>query len=97
MLIGGMTLALGIGAVLIAIVYRFFIADTSTGARAPGELVIAEVVASDLGLSAEAFLVSVAYDAGEIVLAFRDGGDIVTVVVRANTMSVLGQFTVRAD
>lgn len=95
MLIGGLTLGLGIGAVLIAIVYRFFIADTSTGAQAPDEAVIAEIAADELGLSAEAFLVSVAYDAGEIVLAFRDGDDIVTVVVQAETMAVLGQLRVR--
>jgi hypothetical protein len=97
MLIGGLTLGLGIGAVLIAIVYRFFIADTSTGSQAPDEAVIAEMAASDFGLSAGAFLVSVAYDAGEMVLAFRDGGDIVTVVLRADTMELISQLRVRAE
>ena len=98
MLIGGLTLGLGIGAVLIAIVYRFFIAEpTSTTTRSPDEVVIGEVLASDLGLSPEAFLVSVALDRGEIALGFRDGGDIVTVLVNADSMEVVGRFRVTAE
>lgn len=97
MLIGGLTLGLGIGAVLIAIVYRFFIADpVSSSSRVPDEAVIGEVLASDVGLGPEAFLVSVAFDGREMALAFRDGNDIVTLLVETTTMQLVGQFRVRA-
>ncbi len=98
MLIGGLTLGLGIGAVLIAIVYRFFIAEpTTTTTRSSDEVVVGEVTAADVGLSPEAFLVSVSLDGGEIALGFRDGGDIVTVLVDADTMAVVGRFRVTAE
>ncbi len=108
MLIGGLTLGLGVAAVLFAIIYRFFIADTTieTGASSsaivteipgpsPANAIIGEITAEAVGL-VDAELVSVALDGTQMALAFRDGPDLVTVLVDTTTMVVIGQFRVTA-
>lgn len=97
MLIGGVTLGLGIGAVLIAIIYRFFIADTPITVSTPNEVVIGEIAASEAGLSTDAFLVSVTLDRGIMAMAFRDGDDIVTVFVDIGRLEVIGRFRVTGE
>jgi hypothetical protein len=97
MMIGGATLALGIAAVMFAIVYRFFIqkpssdaAESTLGATVP----MGEVTAADVGLPPDARLLSVNVNGGTMVLAFQDGADTVTVLVDTATMQVSGQFRV---
>ena len=110
MLIGGLTLGLGVAAVLFAIIYRFFIADTTieTGASSsaivseipgpsPANAIIGEITAEAVGLDVDAELVSVALDGTQMALAFRDGPDLVTVLVDTTTMVVIGQFRVTAE
>ena len=94
MMIGGLTLGLGIGAVLLAIVYRLFFMDSTAGAPNPGTVVTGEVTAEAVGLPPGAELISVALDGDRMALAFRDGADTVTVVVDTTTMAVVGRFRV---
>jgi hypothetical protein len=97
MLIGGLTLGVGIAAVFIAIVYRFFImASTGEPAR-PAQMVAADVTAASLGLTAAADLVGVSLDGNRLALVFREGGDTVTVLLDAATMTVLGRFRIAAE
>jgi hypothetical protein len=94
MMIGGLTLGLGIFAVLIAIVYRISQSGPDEPAS-PATAAIAEITADTIGLSPDAALVSVALDGGRMALAFRDGADTVTVLIDTTTMAVLGRFSVR--
>jgi hypothetical protein len=94
MMIGGLTLGLGIGAVLLAIVYRLFFMDSTAGAQNPGTVVAGEVTAEAVGLPPGAELISVALDGDRMARAFRDGADTVTVVVDTTTMAVVGRFRV---
>ncbi|MCW5714425.1 MAG: hypothetical protein KIT43_07940 [Bauldia sp.] len=97
MVIGGSTLALGIAAVMFAIVYRFFIqqpsnegAEATLGATVP----MGEVSAESVGLPAGAELLSTNVTGTVMTLAFRDGNDLVTVLVDTTTMRVSGQFRI---
>ncbi|MCW5719090.1 MAG: hypothetical protein KIS68_14800 [Bauldia sp.] len=97
MVIGGSTLALGIAAVMFAIVYRFFIqqpssvgAETTLFATVP----MGEVSAESVGLPAGAELLSTNVTGTVMTLAFRDGNDLVTVLVDTTTMRVSGQFRI---
>ncbi|MGD9739774.1 MAG: hypothetical protein AB7O56_09090 [Bauldia sp.] len=99
MLIGGLTLVIGITAVLLAIVYRFFIADRNEEPAAANgaPFVIGEVTATEVGLPATAELISTTLDGDRMVLGFRDGADTVMVLVDTTTMAVTGQFRVAAE
>lgn len=97
MVIGGSTLALGIAAVMFAIVYRFFIqqpsedaAEATLGATVP----MGEVNAESVGLPTGAELLSTNVTGTVMTLAFRDGVDLVTVLVDTTTMRVSGQFRI---
>lgn len=97
MVIGGSTLALGIAAVMFAIVYRLFIqqpssdgAESTLGATVP----MGEVTAADVGLPPAAELLSLNVTGTVMTMAFRDGNDLVTVLVDTTTMRVSGQFRI---
>jgi hypothetical protein len=99
MAIGLSTLGIGVLAVLIAIIYRFFIADSSSGqlADAAAELappvtVTGEITAEAVGLTPEAELVEQTLNSNQLALTFRDGTDLVTVIVDTTTGEVVSRF-----
>lgn len=99
MMIGGLTLGLGIAAVLAAMVYRIT-TDDSTDTPAPvatGEPAVGSLTLVDAGLSPEARLVSTALDGDRLALSFADGGNTVIVVVDATSMRMIGRLVVRPD
>lgn len=98
-MIGGLTLGLGIAAVLAAMVYRIT-TDDSTDTPAPvatGEAAVGSLTLVDAGLSPEARLVSTALDGDRLALSFADGGNTVIVVVDATSMRMIGRLVVRPD
>ena len=100
MLIGGLTLVIGITAVLFAIVYRFFIADSNDDPPAAtngAPMIVGEVTATEVGLPPTAELISTTLDGDRMVLGFRDGADTVMVIVDTTTMTVTGQLRVTAQ
>lgn len=96
MIIGGLTLFIGILAVLLAIIYRFFIRDSGETVPPPqsGTIVVGEVTAEAVGLPSTAELLTMTLDGDRMALAFRDGADTVTVLIDTGTMAVVGQFRV---
>lgn len=99
MLIGGLTLVVGIAAVLLAIVYRFFIANSNDDAPVTGDVpfIVGEVTATEVGLPPTAELISTTLDGDRMVLGFRDGNDTVMVIVDTSTMTVTGQLRVAGE
>lgn len=89
-LIGGLTLGLGIAAVLFAVIYRIVIAD-STDSEA---VEAAAIAAAEVELGAGAELVALALDGGRMALAFRDGDAIAVILVDTETMAVTGRLTI---
>ena len=107
-LIGGLTLGIGVAAVLFAIIYRFLILDPTPvittpapvaeiPGPAPANPIVGEITAAAVGLAADAELVTVTLDGTQMALAFRDGPNLVTVLVDTTTMEVIGRFSVLAD
>ncbi len=102
MIIGLSTLGVGVVAVLIAIIYRFFIADSTDGQLAeaaaqltqPPTVITGEVTAEAVGLAPEAELVQQTIDGTQLVLTFRDDAGLVTVIVDTATMTVVRRFRV---
>lgn len=74
MLIGGLTLGLGIFAVFGAILYRIVTLDTSEVPVAlPAGAAVPTLARGDLGLPADARLVSTAADDGRLYLTYAYG------------------------
>jgi hypothetical protein len=97
MLIGISTLVIGVGAVLIAIIYRFFIADENLGRVNLRPTITGEVTAESVGLAPEATLIQQSIDGSQMVLTFQDGADIVTVIIDTTTMEIAGRFRVTGE
>jgi hypothetical protein len=93
MLISGLTLGVGIFAVFGAILYRIMTLD-ATPASAVSETapVTATFSAHDLGLPADARLVSTALEGGRIVLTFAHSGGHSVVLVDQATNKVLNRI-----
>jgi hypothetical protein len=95
MIIGISTLGIGVAAVLIAIIYRFYIADSSDlGAVLEPRTIQGEITAESVGLGPEAELIQQTLDGTQMVLTFRDGADTVTVIVDTTTMQVVRQLRI---
>ena len=96
MIIGISTLGIGVAAVLIAIIYRFYIADSSDlGAVLEQPTTIqGEITAEAVGLGPGAELIQQTLDGTQMVLTFRDGADTVTVIVDTTTMQVVRQLRI---
>ncbi|MHA1560229.1 MAG: hypothetical protein ACTSWI_06110 [Alphaproteobacteria bacterium] len=97
MLIGMSTLVIGVVAVLIAIIYRFYIADDSLGSVNLRTTITGEITAESVGLAPEAMLLEQTIDGNQMVLTFQDGPDFVTVIIDTATMQVTGQLRVRGE
>jgi len=92
MLIGISTLVIGVVAVLIAIVYRFYIADDSLGSVNIRTTITGEITAESVGLAPDAVLVEQTIDAERLLLTFQDGADLVNIIIDTTTMQVTGQL-----
>lgn len=93
MLIGISTLVIGVVAVLIAIIYRFYIADDSDGATVNLRTTITgEITAESVGLGPDAQLVEQTIDGNQMVLTFQEGADLVNVIIDTRTMQVTGHL-----
>ncbi len=90
-MIGGLTLGLGIAAVLVAVVYRITQSDSSSD---PADAVIASLARAEAGLSPDAELVGVALDGNRAALAFRDGEGAVLITVDTRNMVVVGRLVI---
>jgi hypothetical protein len=88
MLIGGLTLGLGIAAVFAAILYKIATYDATSGrALAPGAVTTLSVAA--LGLPADARLMSTAFDGNRVALTYAHAGGHTVVLIDQNSQKVL--------
>ena len=92
-LIAGLTLGLGIFAVFAAILYRIANLDTTAKAVAPGAA-IPSLSLTQMGLPADARLVSTALDGGRLALTYDTGDGTVTVVVDLKSDVVVSRLRV---
>jgi hypothetical protein len=98
MIIGISSLGIGVAAVLVAIIYRFYIADTSDpGALIERTTITGEVTAEALGLAPDAELIEQTLDGDRMAYTFRDNAGLVTVIVDLTTMTVVSQFRFGAE
>jgi len=92
MLIGISTLVIGVVAVLIAIIYRFYIADDSLGSVNLRTTITGEITAESVGLAPAALLLEQTIDGNQMALTFQDGLDLVIVVIDTATMQITSQL-----
>lgn len=92
MLIGISTLVIGVVAVLIAIVYRFYIADDSLGSVNIRTTITGEITAESVGLAPNARLMEQTIDGDQMLLTFQDGADLVNIIIDTSTMQITGQL-----
>jgi hypothetical protein len=98
MIIGISSLGIGVAAVLVAIIYRFYIADTSDPrALIERTTITGEVTAEALGLAPDAELIEQTLDGDRMAYTFRDSAGLVTVIIDLTTMTVVRQFRVGAE
>jgi hypothetical protein len=93
MLIAGLTLGLGIVAVLAAVLYRTFSAVpvTPTVAVTSGRLTL-----MDMGLPADARLLSSASDGARLVLTYAHGGGNTLIFVDPRRLTMMGRLELPA-
>ena len=92
-LIAGLTLGLGLFAVFAAILYRIVNLDTTGKAVAP-DTAMPSLSLTQMGLPAEAKLVSTALDGSRLALTYETGEGTVTVVVDLKSDAVVGRLRV---
>jgi hypothetical protein len=94
MLIAGLTLGLGIFAVFGAILYKIVSAGGKTDAAWwPGDAV-PTISKADMGLPADARLVSTAFDRNRLILTWEYSGGNSLVFIDADTLKVLGKLEI---
>jgi len=99
-LISGATLAVGVIAVFAAILYRIVTYEASevpSVRTAPAEAAAARLSLADLGLPADATLVSTAADGGRVVLTYAHAGGHTLVFVSAASLTVLRKLELPAE
>lgn len=93
MIIGISTLGIGVLAVLVAIIYRFYIADSSDlGTLTQPATITGEITAESVGLGPGAELIQQELDGNRLMLIFQEGTDRITIIVDTNTMTVVGRL-----
>jgi hypothetical protein len=93
MLVGGLTLGVGIIAVFAAILYKIATYDTTAKAIAAGAAVPTLSLAA-LGLPADALLKSTALDGNRLALTYEASDGTETVIVDARTGAMLGRLRI---
>jgi hypothetical protein len=95
-LIAGLTLGLGVIAVLLAVIYRIVtLEDNPAGPLAAGAGPAA-VDLDGLGLPSGAEVVSTALDGDRLAVTFKAGGEFVILVLDASDMSVISRARIPA-
>jgi hypothetical protein len=94
MLIAGLTLGLGIVAVLAAVLYRAF-STVPTIPAAPA-VTSARLTLSDLGLPADARLMSSASDGARLVLTYAHAGGNTLIFVDPRRLTLMGRLDLPA-
>jgi hypothetical protein len=100
MIIGISTLGIGVLAVLIAIIYRFYIKDSSGPiiipevpvAAEPQAPITGEITAEAVGLGPDAELIQQTLDGDRLMLIYREGTNRITIIVDTDTMTVVGRL-----
>jgi hypothetical protein len=92
-LIAGLTLGLGIFAVFAAILYRIGNLDTTAKPISP-DAAIPSLSLTQMGLPADARLVSTALDGSRLALTYETGEGTVTVVVDVKSGAVIGRLRI---
>jgi hypothetical protein len=100
MIIGISTLGIGVLAVLVAIIYRFYIKDSSgpivipevPAATEPRAPIVGEITAEAVGLGPDAELIQQTLDGDRLMLIYREGTDRITIIVDTETMTVVGRL-----
>ncbi len=93
MLVGGLTLGLGLIAVFAAILYKIATYDTTGKAMAPDAAVPTLSLAA-MGLPADARLVSTALDGNRMALTYEVAGGNTIVVIDIRTGAVVGRTAI---
>lgn len=96
MLVGMLTLGVGLFAVLAAVIYRISTSGATgeVAAELPGVVATGELVRSVAGVSPGARLVSSALDGNRLALGFEEGGTTVVVIIDLATMSVVRRLRI---
>lgn len=97
MLIAGLTLGIGLLAVLAGIVYRIVITDPGGSAALPKDAATPTVSLSGLGLAPGARIVSSAMDGNRLLLTYADDDGTSVVIFEMPAMTVVGRLRVTAD
>lgn len=96
MLIAGATLGIGILAVLVGIVYRISLID-SEPAPLPADAATPTLSLTELGLPADARIVSSVLDGDRLALTYSAGSDVTVIVVHMPTMAVVRRLRITGD
>lgn len=96
MLVGVLTLGVGLFAVLAAVIYKISTsgATREVVAEIPGDVVTSELARSAAGLTPAARLVSSALDGNRLALSFAEEDVTVVVIVDLATMSVVRRLRI---
>lgn len=98
MLIAGLTLGVGILAVLGAIVYRLFTYEPQRGPLSVAEgTAVPTLTKSELGVSAEAKLLATSLDGSHLLLTYDESGVVVAVVFDLDAMAVVRRLRITPD
>jgi len=96
MLISGLTVGLGILAVFAAIVYRIVAVETRAPATAwQAGAAAARLSLSEMGLPADAQLISADVDGDRLLLTFVHDGGNTLVIIDAETFAVIASMEVK--
>ena len=94
MMIAALTLGLGIFAVFAAIVYRLMSSEPAPPQAITADTATPTLSRADLGVSAEAELISSSLDGEQVALTYADETGTVVVIFHLPSMSVTGRFRV---
>lgn len=97
MLIAGLTLGLGIVAVFVGVVYRISTMESGAPDALPRDAATPTISLTELGLSADARIVSSALDGDSLALTYDDNGQTTVILFHLPDMTVTGRLRVTGE
>ena len=97
MLIAGLTLGIGILAVFGGIVYRLMLSGTGAPAALPNDAATPTISLTELGLAADARIVSSALDGDRLSLTYAEDGGTTVIIFQMPSMTVVGRLRVTGE
>jgi hypothetical protein len=97
MLIAGLTLGIGILAVFGGIVYRLMLSDTGAPAALPKDAATPTISLTELGLAADARIVSSGLDGDRLSLTYAEQGGTTVIIFQMPSMTVVGRLRVTGE